>query len=62
MWLKTVTIHIFPNISQSKSNLTLKFGKLIEYNRNVFFLNNHTENEAGRLVPDYFFQKKSLMR
>ena len=35
--LKTIAIHILPNISQSKENQTVKFGPLIEYNkRNVF--------------------------
>ena len=32
--LQTIAIHIF-NISQSKSNQTMKFGQLIEYNRNI---------------------------
>ena len=38
----------------------MKFGQLIEYNRNIF-LENHEENRAGRLVPDFllFFQKVS---
>ena len=35
--LKTVAIHLLPNISQIKGNQTKKFGQLIEYNkRNVF--------------------------
>ena len=34
--LKTIAIHILPNISQSKGNQAKKFGKLIEYNRNIF--------------------------
>ena len=34
--LQTIAIHIFPNISQSKGNQTMKFGQLIEYNRNIF--------------------------
>ena len=33
---KTITIHILRNISKSKSNQTMKFGQLIEYNmRNI---------------------------
>ena len=44
-WL-TITIHILSNILRSKGNQTMKFGQLIE---------NHGENEAGRLVPDLFF-------
>ena len=35
--LQTIAIHILPNISQGKDNLTMKFGQLIECNkRNVF--------------------------
>ena len=34
--LKTIVMHILPNISQSKGNQTIKFGKLIQYNRNIF--------------------------
>ena len=42
--LKTITIDILPNISQSKGNQTMKFGQLIEYNkRNIFF-----KHYAGR--------------
>ena len=34
---KIITIHTLPNISKSKSNQTIKFGQLIEYNtRNIF--------------------------
>ena len=29
--LKTIAIHILPNISQTKSSQTMKFGQLIEY-------------------------------
>ena len=35
---QTITIHILPNISQSKGNQTMKFGQLIEYNRRNIFL------------------------
>ena len=36
--LQTIATHILPNISKSKSNHTMKFGQLIEYNkRNIFF-------------------------
>ena len=36
--LETMAIHILPNISQSKGNQTVKFGKLIEYNKRNIFL------------------------
>ena len=39
----------------------MKFDQLIEYiTREIFFLKNHTKNEAGRLVPVvFFFLKKA---
>ena len=38
----------------------MKFGQVIECNRNLFF-KNHAENEAGRLVSDPFlFFKKAF--
>ena len=43
-----------PNISRSKGNQTMKLGQLIEYNKRNIFLQNHAENEAGRLVADLF--------
>ena len=36
--LKTVAIHILPNISQNKSSQAMKFGKLIEHNKRNIFL------------------------
>ena len=56
-----ITIQILTNISKRKENLAMKFGQLIEYKRNIFF-KNHTENEAGRLVPDLSFSKKLYIR
>ena len=51
-----------PNISRSKSNQTKKFGHLIEYTKINIFLQNHSENEAGRLVLDLFLVfKKSVI-
>ena len=32
----------------------MKLGQLIEYNKRNIFLQNHAENEAGRLVADLF--------
>ena len=34
--LQTIAIHMLPNVSQSKGNQAVKFGQLIEYNRNIF--------------------------
>ena len=52
--LQITTIHILPNISQSKDNQTMKLGQLIEYNKRNNFLKNYAENEVERLVPDVF--------
>ena len=34
--LQTNAVDILPNISLSKGNQAMKFGQLIEYNRNIF--------------------------
>ena len=49
-----ITIHRLPNITRSKSNQAINFGQLIKYIVKIFFIKNHTENEAVRLVPDTF--------
>ena len=36
--LRTIAIHILPNISLSKGNQAMKFGQLIEYNKRNTFL------------------------
>ena len=57
---QTIAMHILPGISQSKGNQTMKFGQLLEYNKEIFFFKNYAENVAGRLVPDLFlFFKKA---
>ena len=63
-WLTKVAIHIFPNISRSKCNQTLKLGQLIEYNKRNIFLKNYAENEAGETSsrPVFIFIKKPNMR
>ena len=53
-WL-TITIHILLNISRGKGSQTIKFGKVIEYKRGVFFFKNHAENEASRLFLNLCF-------
>ena len=60
--LQTISIHILPNISQSKGNQTMKFGQLIEYNKiNIFLqkscrkkLNIRWKQVACSLVSIYF--------
>ena len=50
--------HTLHSILQSKGNQAMKFGRVIEDKRNIFF-KNHAENETGKLVPDLllFFDK-----
>ena len=58
--LETVTIHVFPNISRSKGNQTMKVARVIKYqNRNIFLRKSCTK-KAGRLVPDLFVLQKAL--
>ena len=44
---QTITIQIFPKISQGKGSRAIKFGQVIEFK-------NYAENEVRRLVPDLF--------
>ena len=44
-----ITIHTLPNISRRKGKQSIKFSQ-----KEIFFLINLAENEAGRLVPDLF--------
>ena len=48
-------------ISRSRDNQTMKFGQLIKYKVANIFLQDHAENESGRLVPT-FSLKKLYMR
>ena len=50
---QTIIFILFLDISKSKSNQTMKFSQLIEYNRNIL-LQIHAKNEVGRLFPDLF--------
>ena len=49
------------NISRIKGNQTMKFGQLIEHSKRNIFLENHAENEAGKLVPDPFLFFKEVL-
>ena len=56
---QTIAIHILTDIWKTKDNQTTKFDPLIECEK-IFFFKNHTENETGRLIPDFFlFLKKA---
>ena len=41
---QTISIHILPNITQNKSNPTMKFGQLIEYKKRNIFLQKFFRN------------------
>ena len=57
---QTFTIHILPNISQSKVHQTMKISQLIEYNKRNIFLRKLCRKKARRQVPDLFlFFKKA---
>ena len=57
---QTIAIHILTNISRNKGNQTMKFGQLIEYHiSETFFLKNHTQTEAKKLLPDSLLKIKN---
>ena len=55
-----MTIHTLTNISRSKSNQAMKLGQLTKYNKRNIFLQNHLQNKAEGLVPDFFLFFKKL--
>ena len=38
---------------------TMKFGQLIEYNREILFLKNHTQNVVEKLFPGPFLKNQN---
>ena len=57
---QTVAIHIFPNISRSKGNQTVKFGQLIECNMRNIFLEKTYAKCDGETSPRPFSAKLKL--
>ena len=58
---ETITIHILPNISQSKSSQTLKFGQLVECNkRNICLQTSSRKLDRKTSFRPFFFLKKAL--
>ena len=54
-----VAIQILPNISRNKSNETMTFGQLIEYNMKTIFLEKPCAKcDAKAIVPDSFIKIK----
>ena len=45
---QVITISIFPNISRSKGNQTMKFGLLIDYNMRNIFLEKSYAKYGGK--------------
>ena len=57
---QTIAIHILPNISRSKANQGLKFGKLIEYNtKNIVVEKSYTKCD-GETILKFFSEKSKL--
>ena len=56
---QTITIHVLPDISRSKCNQTIKFGQLIECNRNIFLEKSSTKC-CRKTSPRSFFKKSKL--
>ena len=57
---KTIAIHILPYISRSKDNQTVKFGRLIEYNRRKTFLEKPYQKCGGETNLKPFSKKSKL--
>ena len=60
--LQTVTIHILPNISQSKGSQKVKFDQLIEYNKRNIFLRKSCGKWGGETSsrPLFIFWKSLI--
>ena len=56
---KILALHILSNISRSKSNQTMKFGQLIEYDIINIFLDKSNTNMMEMLVPCSFMKYKN---
>ena len=48
----SIVMHILPSVSRGKDNQTMKFGQLIECNRNIFLEKSYTKCGVEGLVPD----------
>ena len=50
-WLSKIAMHILTNISRSKRNQAMEFGKLIESNLKNIFLEKSYTKHCGETVP-----------
>ena len=57
---QTNATHILPNISRSKGNQKMKFGRLIEYNMRNVIVEYHTQNVVKKLSPDLYLKNQNL--
>ena len=57
---QTVTIHILSNISRNKSNQTMKFGQLLEYNMRNIFLEKSYIKCVGETISRSFSKNSNL--
>ena len=57
---QTIAIHIFTNISRSKSNQAMKFGQLTEYNMRNIFLEKSYSKCSRETIPRLFSKKSKL--
>ena len=57
---QTVAMHILINISRSKNNQTIKYGKLIEYNMRNNFLEKSYTKCGGETILRPFSKKSKL--
>ena len=61
--LKTIAIHIFPNILQSKDHQTMKFHQLIEHDkRNTFLQKLCGKWDWETSSRPFFLKKKKSLR
>ena len=56
---QVITIHILPSISRNKRNHKIEFDQLIEFNMEISFLKNNTQNMLEKLVPEPFLQNQN---
>ena len=57
---KTISIHVFTNISRSKGIQAMKFGQLIEYNMRNTFLEKSYTKYGREAIPRLFSKKAEL--
>ena len=58
---KIIPIHVFPNISRSKDNQTMKFGQVIECKMGNIFLEKSCTKFGGETSPRLFSEKLKLV-